>query len=388
MSQRNFNDLDHLEHSLPATWYHDPDQYRRELAAIWHREWVFLCRGATVAAGAFATFEIGGQNVLLVRDGDGTLRGFFNTCRHRGSILCTQTAGTLGTRLITCPYHRWSYALDGRLVRTPHWTPGADFDVAAHGLFPVAVREWRGFVFANLDAGAAPLEASLEPAADTLAHWPLESLVPVFTRVATLRSNWKVFWENFLECYHCPGIHRELCGLVPLYSRSHMDARDDPDWPAHAENNAPEYRGGLRHGAETWSTDGLAHGPRFAGLSEDELRRGYTFCTVIPTMFFIAHVDYVRFIAIRPLGPESTEVTVEVLMTPAARDDPRSNLENITGFVTRLVDEDAAVCELNQRGVRALPFKQGVLVPQEYDVHAFHNWLRARLDRVAGGRPA
>ena len=381
MGERHFNNLDHAAAALPGRWYYDPAHYERELAAIWYRQWLFVCRSEAISGPlAFRVFNIGTQGVVLVRDDAGTLRAFFNTCRHRGSTLCTQAQGRLGVKLITCPYHNWSYALDGRLARTPNWTPGPDFDPSAHGLFPVAVREWRGFIFVNLHAGAPALEQALDPSPDDLKNWPLEALVTVHTRERKLHCNWKIFWENFLECYHCPNIHKELCELVPIYKRSLMDEHDAPDWQEHANEDDPAYRGGIRRDAQTWSGDGLVHGPRFEGLSEDELRRGHTFLNIWPTMFIVAHADYVRLVAILPDGPEHTLVRTQYLVQPSAAVQMQPHLDNIVSFVARVMDEDAAVCELNQQGLRALPFEQGVLVPQEYEVRRFHDWVGAQLD--------
>lgn len=381
MQTHEHNNLDRVEHTLPASWYYDAAHYERELAAIWYRQWVFVCRSDAIAAErAFQVTRIGTQQVLLVRDDTGALRAYFNTCRHRGSILCTQTQGRFPAKLITCPYHNWSYALDGRLVRTPNWTPGADFDASTHGLFPVAVREWRGCVFVNLHANAAALEEALDPPGDALRNWPLETLVPLHARERTLHCNWKLFWENFLECYHCPNIHRDLCELVPIYKRSFMDEHDAPDWPEHAGDNDPAWRGGIRADAQTWSDDGRVHGPQFEGLTAEERRRGHTFLNVWPTMFVVAHADYVRIVSILPAGPEATQVRMQILVAPSAAAEMGPHLANIVGFVERVMDEDAAACELNQQGQRALPYDRGVLVPQEYEVLRFQRWVGDQLN--------
>ena len=133
-----------------------------------------------------------------------------------------------------------------------------------------------------------------------------------------MNCNWKIFWENFNECLHCPGVHKHLSQLVPIYGRGLMARHDDPDWQRHADNDAPEFSGGLKRGAETWSEDGRAHGPKFAGLSESERAAGQTYATHLPSMFVVGHVDYVRTVSLRPVGPEQTELTAEWLFAPEA----------------------------------------------------------------------
>ena len=118
-----------------------------------------------------------------------------------------------------------------------------------------------------------------------------------------MNCNWKIFWENFNECLHCPGVHKHLSQLVPIYGRGLMGRHDDPEWDRHADNDAPEFSGGLRGGAETWSADGRAHGPKFPQLTEAEQAQGQTYATHLPSMFVVGHVDYVRSVSLDRSGP-------------------------------------------------------------------------------------
>ena len=141
---------------------------------------------------------------------------------------------------------------------------------------------------------------------------------------------------------------------------------------------------GVAAGIESWTVDGKAHGPTFPGLTVDERNIGYTFLTLLPTMFIVAHRDYVRQVSIVPVGPEHTAVRSEWLYSEAALNAPDFNPQPAVDFVTQLLREDARVCELNQRGLRALPHTQGRLVPQEDDVFRFHEWYRTRMNRGNG----
>ncbi len=374
----SYNGLAATEATLPSSSYWEAGAYQRDLDAIWYRSWLFACREADLAEPlAFRTVRIGTQEIIVLRDETGMLRAFHNTCRHRGSQLCQESAGRLKARLLTCPYHAWSYSLRGDLVRVPSKSLPDGFDKADHPLYRVALSTWRGFVFVNLaenPEGTAP--SSFDPASGDLGNWPLEGLVSGHVLRKVMNCNWKIFWENFNECLHCPGIHKELSRLVPIYGRGLMARHDDPEWKRHADSDAPEFSGGLRDGAETWSRDGRAHGPAFAGLTAAERAAGQTYATSLPSMFIVGHVDYVRVVRLAPLGPEQTELTAEWLFSPEAL--AATDIDNIVAFGTQVLEEDAGICEVNQRGLRSLRHQAGVLMPEEYDLHRFHQWVRAR----------
>ena len=374
----SYNGLAATEATLPSSSYWEAGAYQRDLDAIWYRSWLFACRESDLAEPlAFRTVRIGTQEIIVLRDETGMLRAFHNTCRHRGSQLCQESAGRLKARLLTCPYHAWSYSLRGDLVRVPSKSLPDGFDKADHPLYRVALSTWRGFVFVNLaenPEGTAP--SSFDPASGDLGNWPLEGLVSGHVLRKVMNCNWKIFWENFNECLHCPGVHKELSRLVPIYGRGLMARHDDPEWKRHADSDAPEFSGGLRDGAETWSRDGRAHGPAFAGLTAAERAAGQTYATSLPSMFIVGHVDYVRVVRLAPLGPEQTELTAEWLFSPEAL--AATDIDNIVAFGTQVLEEDAGICEVNQRGLRSLRHQAGVLMPEEYDLHRFHQWVRAR----------
>lgn len=376
-----YNGLDQAEATLPSSTYVDAAHHARELDAIWYRHWIHVCRSSDLdGPRAYRTVRIGTQDILLVRDEDGALRGFHNTCRHRGSELCAEGQGRLKGRLIVCPYHSWSYSLQGDLIRVPSKVLPDGFDRADHPLYPVSVREWRGFVFVNLAAEpVASLEDTFDPASGDLANWPLEDLVVGHRFVKLMKCNWKIFWENFNECLHCPNVHPELSKLVPIYGRGLMARHDDPDWARHADNDAPEFSGGLRPGAETWSADGQAHGPFLPGLTAAEKAAGQTYAMHLPSMFVVGHVDYVRSVRLRPVGPEETELTAEWLFLPEQLASGTVDVDNIVSFGKLVLEQDAGICEINQRGLHSIRHEHGVLMPEEYDLHRFHQWVRAQL---------
>ena len=381
-----YNGLAEVQPGLPSEQYYASGHFERELQRIWHRHWLYLCRADTLARALdYRTFEIGAQPLLLLRDEAGALRAFFNTCRHRGSVLCAEGAGRLRASSLTCPYHGWTYDLRGRLARIPSHGRPAPMDreaYAGYALYELALREWGGFVFVSLsDEASTGFEAAFEPGLETLAHWPLQELAVGHTHTMTLRCNWKVFWDNYNECLHCPNVHPALAALVPIYGRAIMAEQDDRNWRAHAQSADPKFKGGLRAHAETWSRDGRAGAHRFEALSEAERRMGYHFVTMLPSMYMVGHVDYVRAVRLRPLGPGETELEAQWLYPRAALDDPSFDVHNTVDFATQVLTEDARVCELAQRGLRARPHRHGVLLPEEYELARFHRWVRAALER-------
>ncbi len=311
---------------------------------------------------------------------------FHNVCRHRGAELCAEGAGTLARPLLTCPYHAWTYELSGRLLATGHARKVEGFDRSAHGLVPLGLAEWGGLVFVNgqfggqgggQGGGQAAFDAALGPDLALLRNWPLGSLAPVRAEATEVACNWKVFWENFNECLHCPGVHKELSELVPIYGRGIMVREDDPDWRARGESADARHSGGLRPGAESWTADGRAAGPALPGLTPDDVARGHTYAVALPSLFVVGHLDHARAVRVLPLGPERTLIEATWLLPPDRIG--QVDVGRLTGLARRVIAEDAAACEMNQRGLSAAPFQAGTLMQEEYEVHAFQSWVRARL---------
>ena len=378
-----YNGLTELTPGLSAEAYFDPRRYERELQRIWFRNWLYVGRSSEVAAKrAFRTFEIGDQRILLVRGDDGVLRGFHNTCRHRGALLCTESHGVLRSAAIVCPYHAWAYDLEGELLRTSSKAHPQGFERSGYPLYGVKVHEWSGFIFVALTEQPPPFERLFDMPLTRLDAWGLGDLVVGHTMLKTIASNWKIFWENYNECLHCPGVHPRLSSLVPIYGRGLLEERDDPRWSEHAADHDPKYKGGLRDGAVSWSNDGRLTGVPFPGIGEEDRKLGHIYMTGLPSMFIVGHVDYVRVVRLRPLSAEQTELRVEYLFSRDSLESADFDPRNVVEFTNLVMTEDAEVCELNQRGLRAAPHVRGVVMPEEYVIRQFHEWVDAELRRV------
>ena len=192
-----------------------------------------------------------------------------------------------------------------------------------------------------------------------------------------IKCNWKLFWENFNECLHCPNIYPELVDLVPLCSRRIINKMDLPNWETHNDSIEKKHTGELKDGAETWSTDGSSQGRSIKNLSSEDLARGQLYASAWPSVFIAGYADHVRVVRVIPLDTESIELTAEWLFEPETLNDPNYDIRNIIDFGTLVMEQDGRACELNQMGLRAEPFKGAVLMPEEYLLKKPHDWIRS-----------
>lgn len=368
--------------TLPGSWYYDESQYARELAAVWYRDWVCVGREQELPRpGDYLLAAIGSQRVIVTRNAGGRVRAFHNTCRHRGSALCTEARGRFRNGRIVCPYHTWTYATSGELLATPGRIATPDFRPEDYSLYAVAVDTWAGFVFVSLaDTPSETLEEFLGDEARMLRNWPLAEMVSVQTDRRTLRCNWKVFWENYSECYHCPRVHPELCKVVGTYASGFIDHTEDPTWVAAGPGD--DGRPGLTPGHRTWAIGGETGLPDIPGLGAAERDAGMTFASFTASMFVIAHRDYARSVRLLPLGPETVELTVDWLLPQSSVGAGAAAFEKMFELSRLVIEQDGRVCELNQQGLRSRRHEHGVLMPQEHNLADFHRWLRERLERT------
>lgn len=370
--------LTEVKEALPAHWYYDPGHYQRELEAVWYRDWVCVGREESVPeTGDYFLATLGDQRIIVTRDGDSRLRAFYNSCRHRGSVLCREAVGHFRKGRIVCPYHSWTYGTDGALLATPGRIDTPDFDPAAFSLDEIHLQSWRGFIHVNLaERPQSDLLTQLGDEADNLAHWPLESLRVAHREAQTVSCNWKIFWENYSECYHCPRIHPELCQIMPIYRKAVVDEADLPGWQPDGSGDRGSAR--IGDGKRTWTLDGQSTLPTLPGLEESDIAAGVVFASFTASMYIVAHPDYVRSVRIIPTGPESIELVAEWLLPGDTNADAEA-IAAILELPRKVIQQDGEVCELNQQGLRSRRHSAGVLVAQEYELWNFHQWLRKRL---------
>ena len=382
ITEKSSHFLEKTEKSLPKHFYVDEEHFKKEMDLIWFKKWLYVCRSETLKnRGDYQVFEIGGQSIIITRGKEGNAHAFHNTCRHRGSILTTESKGCF-KGAIACPYHNWTYTLDGHLLKTPQYQLKCDdFDKKDYSLFHVGVEEWEGCVFVNLNPEESPpLRDILEEEyfIPGLKNWDLKELRSAVYSTRILECNWKVFHENFAECFHCPGVHPEFCEIVPIYGKALVEG--DPEALKNHKldpGNLPE--SGLRPGAVTWSTDGKSNIPRFPNVTEEEIAVGFLYYTMEPGLIIEALKDFVAVIRIIPLTPEKTEVIWELLFHPSVPGVYDDDIKKINDFFDIVMNQDCSICEINQKGMHSNRFEHGVLVPQEYEVRNFQQWLLREL---------
>jgi Rieske 2Fe-2S family protein len=357
--------LERLEAGLPAAWYYEPEHYRRELDAFWYRRWIAACREEELpAAGDWRVVAIGSQKIVLLRNENGELRAFHNTCRHRGSILCEKESGRFARARIVCPYHAWTYDLDGHLVGTPRRMETPDFAASDFSLFEVALRTWSGFVFVCLIPSAEPVAFP-----DRFKNYGLENLRIGKRIVVDVKANWKLLVENFAECFHCPPVHPELCRVVTAYQ----------DAGAWGLGKRAEDKTEYKPGARTLTLDGTSRLPAFERLTEEERKTLYIPEMLPPNLFLNIQPDYVNSHMMFPTGPESVRIVYDWLFEPHHLPLAEADLQHYVALWEVTNAQDARNCGWQQQGIHALPFEHGHYVPQEFDAHRFAQWVRQGL---------
>jgi Rieske 2Fe-2S family protein len=355
-----------LQRTLPTTWYRNADIFRIEKERIFCREWIAACREEQVQhPGDSQVLNVLGESILLVRNREGNLRAFYNVCRHRGARLCRDAdaepppgrvalaGGVTAGRLIVCPYHQWSYDLNGALVAAPHLGGEAGFQKQEYSLYPVGVETWGGFVFLNLSpAEAQPFADQLGGIPRRLQRYPLAELRIGRTIRYDVAANWKIICENYNECYHCGGVHPELCALVPSFREA---GGANLDW----ERGVPH-----RSGAYTFTDSGITARRPFPGLNEDEQVR-HKGELVYPNLFLSVACDHVAAFLLQPRGPDRTHITCHFLFEAHETGKPDFDPRDAVEFWDLVNRQDWTVCESVQEGIQARVHEHGYFAPME-----------------------
>jgi Rieske 2Fe-2S family protein len=363
--------LERVEPALPASWYRDAGHYQRELEVFWYGRWIAVAREEEIpAAGDWRVVRIGTQSILILRAESGEIHAFHNTCRHRGSVLCTEEKGSFPRRRIVCPYHAWTYDLAGRLVATPRRMETPEFRGQDYPLFALAAESWGGFVFVHLGGrNAPPLAVSLGDMPQRYQRYGFRDLRIGKRMVADVNANWKILAENFSECFHCPPVHPEFCRIVISYQEAGAwGLRGRPE-------SKPEYKAG----AATLTLDGSARLPPFKGLTESERNTLYIADMVLPNLFLNVQPDYVNSHLMFPTGPESVRIIYDWLFEPRHLPLAQADLDHYVALWDITNRQDARNCEWQQQGLQSREFAHGFYVPQEFDAHRFAEWVRAAL---------
>ena len=375
------NNLKKTFSSLPLKWYYDEKQFQKELNKIWSHNWVYVCHESSLIDNlSYKTITISKQSILILKDKEGSILAYLNTCKHRGSIILNNLQGKLKSNVLVCPYHQWSYnASDGFLLKTSS-KPNEDFDISKYGLKKIQLKIWNGLIFINLSSKKSfSLKKVFQYFDKSISKIDISKFELGFTWTKEVKCNWKIYWENYSECLHCPNIHPELSKLVPLYQRRLVDVKDVENWKILKKNSDPKFQGGLRKGADTWSSDGSSQGHYIKNLQEEIHTKGQIYISSWPSMFLGVYGDHIRTVRILPLLDNKIQLTAEWLFQKETLQDPKYDIKNVTDFGILVMKQDADACELNQKGVYNYNNEKGVLMPEEYIIKDFHDWIRKSI---------
>ena len=357
----SYDDQAPLEHAftIPASWYVDEAVAELERQSVFARSWQVVARADQLAQpGSFVTEELAGEPIVVVRGNDQQLRAFYNVCRHHAAAVVTEDAGTAS--IFRCPYHGWSYGLDGALKGAPEFEGVCGFERAQSGLVPVRVESWEQFVLATLDPSAAPLADFLGGLAARIAPLDIGTLHFVERRTYSLKCNWKVFVDNYLDGgYHVPHLHKGLNSVLD-YRQYKIETED-----RYCLQSSPM----------------VASGEDAATAATRTGDRAWYFWQY-PNFMLNLYRGYMDTNLVLPDGVDSCKVVFDFYFQDVSAAE--RNRESIA-VGERVNDEDVAICEAVQRGLHSRAYGAGRLsVRREAGEHLFHRLLARDLKAGLG----
>ncbi|HKS05155.1 MAG TPA: aromatic ring-hydroxylating dioxygenase subunit alpha [Gemmatimonadaceae bacterium] len=341
--------------TMPGEYYTSPDILAEERERIFARQWNCAGRAsALTTAGDFVVRDVAGESIIIVRGRDGTLRAFFNVCRHRGTRICDKTSGQF-SETIQCPYHAWTYSTDGRLIGAPHMQDTDGFDKKDFPLHQAALAQHGGFLFVNVDKDPAPFESSFAPMIERFTRYRLGELVVGHKVTYDVRANWKLVFQNYSECLHCPTIHPELTTVLPYQSGAN-DLTEGPFLGGYMEITPPNASATL-----TGRACGLYVNPE---LSDEEHHRAFYY-SLMPNMLLSIQPDYVNYYILTPVAADRTTVESEWMFAPGSASDPTFNPQDAVAFWDVTNKQDWDIVARSQLGVSSRRYEPGPYSPRE-----------------------
>ncbi len=357
-----------MHYTLPAHVYTDPRWFAREMDRIFASMWIAVGRAEQLGdRGAFLRRDVAGASVLIVRSTSDTVRAFHNVCRHRGTRLCDEPSGTFPGS-IQCPYHAWTYDLQGRLIGAPLMEDVDGFARDSYPLNEIACAEWDGHVFLNLSPAPQPLLIQLGDLPRRFAPWRMRELRAARRMTYEVAANWKLIVQNYNECLHCPVIH-------PLLNRMHHYLGAD---------NAPStetYCGGalsFKEGVETLSLDGRRRRQLLPGVGRRE-QALVNYYAIYPNLLLTLHPDYMLTITIWPTAPDRTTLLAEWQFHPDEMQRPDFVCDDAVEFWDQTNREDWAISERAHRGIRSSGYTPGPYSARETQLWEFDQFVLNRV---------
>lgn len=395
------NQLSHLLatreqfYSLPQPFYGDAAFHQLDIALIWNRSWIFAAPECVIpSAGNWFTLDVDKSSIVIVRGTAGEVRAFYNTCRHRGSKLCLGEQGKVAK--LVCPYHQWTYGLDGRLLFARDMGP--TFDAGQFPLKQVHCRVVGGYVYICLADQAPDIDTFAQTVEPYMLPHGLKNAKVACTQTLIEKANWKLVLENNRECYHCSGNHPEL-----LRTLSEYDDVDDPrmapafarrildkgaDWDRlglpHASQMSPDKRFRvvrlpMAHGS-SMTMDGTpaVKGGLLGGLQDADL--GSVRLLSLPNNWNHLQADHTVAFRVLPIGPQETMVTTWWLVDGDAREGIDYDVDKLQHVWAATNEQDRRLAENNQAGINSQGYEPGPYSPTiEFGVQNFVDWYTSEM---------
>lgn len=386
---------------LARPFYTSPEVFQEDMARIWSRYWLYAGHTCQIPRpGDWMTYDVGSESVVVLRDDKGEIRAFHNTCRHRGSRVCPAESGN--SRRLVCPYHAWTYGLDGQLLMDPKAEFGLDRkDLSLH---PVKVRAVAGLVFVALSDDPVDFEEGFATIARKLKPHGLERAKVAHRIDYVVKANWKLVFENNRECYHCPPNHPEYNKATYDVHRDNavVDPRLEPEMARIVEEaNARFRRLGLDEGDArstmtgahwrchrtplmkgftTQSLDGLPVAPLMGDFRERDA--GTLRITIFPNFWQHANDDYACASRLTAVGPAETHVRVLWFVDREAIEGRDYSLDRLLPVWQRTSEQDWDICQWNQQGVSSSRYVPGrYSTTREQNVAHFVDWYLREVAR-------
>src|SRR6266705_277084 len=362
--------------TLPQRYFISPEIFAEESQKIFATKWLLVGHQSQLAnPGDYFVAEVAGESFIIAKDQRSTIRAFYNVCRHRGARLCEEQNGH--SSAIQCPYHAWTYALDGRLLGAPHMDDVPGFDKADSPLHRVNLGLWEGFIFVNLaesdsltsilsqrerrkQDGFVSLEDWFAPLKGKFSHWNMSILQPAKRIEYDVRANWKLMFENYSECYHCPGVHPMLSKVSP-YDSAENDLAEGPFLGGFMKINPGKSLSMSGNACALAIEHDHPPSPGYgaAGEHDKESTQRVFYYSIFPNMLLSLHPEYVMVHQLWPQSPERTLVVCDWFFHPDAFSRKDFNPEDAIEFWDMTNKQDWQVCELSQQGIASCAYAPG-----------------------------
>jgi len=373
---------------LAQEFYSDPEIFRRDIDRIHLRRWLCVGHESRIRnKGDWFRYDVAGESIIVVRGRDEVVRGLVNVCRHRGSRVCYEESGN--ARMLVCPYHAWTYDLDGRLRSVRYM--GRDFDTSAHRLPEIHVRILEGLIFVCFAEDPPSLDAAEGALRATLGRYGWASAREAHRQTYTVNANWKLATENYQECYHCTPAHPEFSRLhatekpddqvaglraeaAVRASKMGIEIPDVNHWPYSppGEEMFDTSYDAIYAGSVTGSEDGQAIAPLMGDFTDYD--GGFCYADVGPASFFLAYPDHGLMYLFIPVGPQEAKMEIVWLVAGDAREGVDYDREKLTWLWDVTSVADKLIIDENQQGVNSRYYEPSAYGPMESQTRTFTEW--------------